>query len=176
MSYGGPAPRMLSYVLPIRTAARQVAILARWRTAQGYQSDCAQVSTKPYAGTTPRNLGYAVRGPCPTKVRVCCTGGTAPRKLGYVLPIPSRLARLRDKMANCASGYQSARRYDCTASHRAAATTQNSPGAFASHFWGCECLHPFFNFGIRGTQPVCREPSEARVSVFDLLSLVLFQD
>ena len=145
---------MLSYVLPIRTAARQVAILARWRTAQGYQSDCAQVSTKPYAGTTPRNLGYAVRGPCPTKVRVCCTGGTAPRKLGYVLPIPSRLARLRDKMANCASGlpiHTAVRLH--RQPQRGGGPSQKLKirrGLLPPIFGGCIILHPLFEFWAQG--------------------------
>ena len=76
--------------------------LARWRT-----SICSQVSTMPYGGTTPRKLGYVLRGPCPTKVGLCPTnpnggtpverwrtaqvntkpyGGTTLRKLGYVIP------------------------------------------------------------------------------------------
>ena len=69
MSYGGPAPQMLGYVLPILTAASRT---PSWQ--DGGLRIYSQVNTKPYGGTTPRMLGYIIRG-------------TAPQKLGYVLPI-----------------------------------------------------------------------------------------
>jgi hypothetical protein len=84
---------------------------------------------------------------------LCRTGFLPPQKLGYVLYLSSRR---HAKIADCAG----------LPIRTAAASATTSKLKISPS-----------NVFVRGNQPVCREPSEARVSsAFDLLSLFLLQD